>query len=380
MKYSGRSYRFVLLVRCLIRALFAGKADKVPAQISKIIVVPTGKLGDVVCNTPVLSAIRQNLPQVQIIVAGTSKLHRPILADSGLVDEYLDLEESGAVARLKQCGAEVAVVTGPSFTSVALLVLSGIPLVIAPTVVGGFSPAETRLYKILKRFIRTFPYQIGQYAPRERLRALEAVGIFTEDTKKHLGFSDLASRKAEKFFVDNNVVLNKDFVVGLSLSAGNKIKEWPVERFAQVADYLYKKYQAKVLIIGGKSDHEKTKEFFKFSETTTQILDTTGAFNLDELKALISKLSLFVSVDTGPIYIAEAFDVPTINIVGPVDENVQPPRGLIHRNVLPPNRERAELSILNARSYDETEARGQVLATAVAMVIGEIDKLMKDLY
>ena len=37
---------------------------------------------------------------------------------------------------------------------------------------------------------------------------------------------------------------------------------------------------------------------------------------------------LFISVDTGPIYIAEAFNVPTVDIVGPVDENVQPPADL----------------------------------------------------
>ena len=65
----------------------------------------------------------------------------------------------------------------------------------------------------------------------------------------------------------------------------------------------------------------------EFLNPETQFVNTDGLFSLDELKALIQRLSLFISVDTGPIYIAEAFDVPTIDIIGPMDENEQPPRG-----------------------------------------------------
>jgi len=44
-------------------------------------------------------------------------------------------------------------------------------------------------------------------------------------------------------------------------------------------------------------------------------------------------MSLYVSADTGPIYIAEAFNVPTIDITGPVNENEQPPQGEKHKIV-----------------------------------------------
>ena len=188
MRFLDRISRIILLIQCIVRRIFYGVANKVPKDISKIIVVPSGKLGDVVCTTPVLLAIRNHLPHAHIIVAGNSKMHRQLLSNSGLVDEYIDLEEKGAVARIKEIHADAGLVTGPSYKPTALLYIAGIPLVVAPRVTGGVSSSETRPYKILKRFIKTFPYQIGKYAPRERLKCLEPIDIYSDDTTKHLGF------------------------------------------------------------------------------------------------------------------------------------------------------------------------------------------------
>lgn len=368
----------VLLVRCIVRALFHGAANKIPLSVSRIIVVPTGKLGDVVCVTPVLYAIRKHLPRAHIIVAGNAKLHQTLLSNSGLVDEYCDLEEKGAIARIKKYHAEAGLVTGPSYELTALLYIAGLPLVIAPRVVGGLSPAETRPYKVLKQFIKTFPYHVYEYAPRERLRALEPLGIISTDTTKHLGFSEYADKKARQFLVDNGIDIKKDFVVAISPSAGNKIKEWPEERFAEVADYLATTYEAKILIIGGPGDREKVKQTQSHLRSGTKTLEITD-FTIDELKALIAKLHLFVAVDTGPIYIAEAFDIPTVDITGPIDENEQPPRGILHRNVTPPQRIKPELYVLNAKLYNKEEALRQVLSITVSLVKSEIDLLISDI-
>lgn len=380
MNFSKRINTAELLLRCVARALLHGRADRVPQNISTIIVMPDGKLGDVVCGTPVLAAIRSNFPKAKIIVGGNSTLHKALLADSALVDEYLESgNDVSALEKIRTCRADAALLTGPSFTAAALLYLSDIPFIVTPSVVGGSSPHETRPYNVLKRLVVTFPYRKGDYAPRERLRVLEPLGITCEDTTKHLGFSEGAGKKVQQFLADNGVDTIHDFIIGISPSAGHKIKEWPEERFAEVADYLIEKYHAKIILIGGQSDAQKIQKVLARATNAEAIINTQGAFDLDELKALVSRLSLFVSVDTGPIYIAEAFGVPTIDITGPIDENEQPPRGRLHRNVVPPNRKRPELSVLDARSYNREEALRQVLSITVSLVEIEIDLLMKDI-
>ena len=366
--------RLILLVGCILIFILRGKANIARPNPSSIIIVSTGKLGDIVCCTPVFRAIRKHLPKTRIIAAGNIKLQKPILSDSGLVDDYINFEESGAIRRIKDCNADAAFITGPSFTPVALLYVSGIPLVVAPKVVGGFSPSETRPYKILRYFIKTFSYRMGEYAPRERLKALEPLGIFTDDTTKKLAYSSNAKKRIKELFSEQEITEN-DFIVGISPSAGNKIKEWPEERFAQVADYIIEKYKAKVVLIGDLNDEQKIQDVIKYIKNSTAIINTQGKFNLDELKAFISKLKLFISADTGPIYIAEAFNVPTIDIVGPIDEKEQPPIGDKNIVVAPKYRKSPELFVLNARYYDIIEARRQTESITFEMVTDAINKL-----
>lgn len=375
---SKRIRRFLLLIHCLLLAPLRGRANKKPASLSKIIVVLTGKLGDIVCGTPVLFALRKHAPYAHIIVAGAAKLQRSVLAESGLVDEYLNFDDENVISLIKNTGADAAVVTGPSYFAVALLYIACIPLITAPRIVGGYSPSETRPYKILQKFVSTFPYAVGNYAPRERLRALEPLGIFSDDIKKHLAFSAEAKERVRQFLAKNDLDPKKDFIVALSPSAGNKIKEWPEEKFAQVGDWLIRKHNAKLFILGGPGDVEKVAQTMRHMNESSKALSVTD-FSLDDLKAFVSQLHLFISVDTGPIYIAEAFDVPTVDITGPIDEKEQPPIGPRNKVVVPPGPRKPELFVLNARSYNYTEAKRQIDSIEPSLVIGVVDKLILDL-
>ena len=168
------------------------------------------------------------------------------------------------------------------------------------------------------------------------------------------------------------------FIVGISPFAGNKIKEWPVDRFADIANYATEKYGAVIVIIGGKNDNGYAEDMKRRLSKKTVFLDVVGMLSIDELKAVIARLNVFISVDTGPIYIAEAFGVPTIDIVGPMDEREQPPIGKFHKVVVAP-RKTAQLHIMSARLYDKKEARRQVESITSVMVCAEIDALLQEL-
>jgi len=370
-----RLNRIFLLFRCIIRAIFYGAARKIPKNILKVIVVPSGKLGDVVCGTPVLVAIRKYLPHVHIIVAGNSKLHRPLLADSGLVDEYLDLEEKGVLTSIEKCHADVAIVTGPSFECASLFYLAGIKLVIAPTAVGGMAYDVTRPYKIIQKFIKTFPYDIEKYAPRERLKALEPLGIISSDTTKHLGFSEVAEKKATDLI--SKISGPYRYLVGISAGAGNKEKQWVPKKFAQVANHLIKKRDAHIIVFGGKNNIYESTEMILAIEDKSQMTDST-CISIDDLKARISKLDAFISVDTGPIYIAEAMNIPSVNILGPVTPLVRPPHGKIHKMVFPPGKPEPLLNIMNPRHHDTKEAERIAQSTRVEDVISVVEEVLKE--
>ncbi len=342
----------------------------------KVLIVQLAKLGDMVCITPVLHALRQHSPETKIYVLGNAS-NKEVLAGSSDVDEYIVFEKKNMFSIIRYLRGEkidVACNRGTGYIGLVTVLLAGIKSVIATRVVYG-KRFETRTYKWLLPFVHTVDFRFGEYMPLQFLRLLEPLGIFSSDTKKHLRFSKIASEKVDQFFAQKNIDSQRDFIVGISPSAGNKIKEWPADRFALVADYILERPRTKVVLIGGENDEEEIQNMIKHIKSSKRVINAQGQFTLEELKAFISRINLFMSVDTGPIYIAEAFDVPTIDIIGPVDEKEQPPQGLIHRSVVSPHRTKPELWVLNARMYDRIEARRQVESITVPMVTAAFDEL-----
>lgn len=365
----------ILAVRLIVRFLIFGAARKNLGDPKRILVIQLSQLGDMVCTTPLFRAVKLKYPASKLTVMGNA-INRELLRHNPDVDEYIvnDPEFSRLVKTLKSMQFDFGCMTSPSFTNLALMYLAGIPLIVAPDVVNGFCPYATRLYTFFKRLVITVPHRMGSYAPREYLRLLEPIGIHTEDTAKHLGFSPEAKSAVDQFFA-RHAIATGELVVGISPSAGHKIKLWGRDRFAQLADYLHEKHRAKIIILGGKNDATEVAEMMGYLRQTTPVIAATH-FTIDELKACVARLSLFISVDTGPIYIAEAFGVPTVDITGPIDEREQPPIGRLHRVVTPRQREKPQLFVMNARGYDLTEARRQADSITVEDVMTVTDDLI----
>jgi len=368
----------LLLWLCALFFLWRGRADKKIVSPRRAVVLQRGKLGDMVCTTPVFCAIKRRFPSCELWVIG-DEVNRELLRDNEDIDHYIVWGGFlNTLSRLRRAGIDAAFLVGPGFEALACFYLAGIPLVSAPVFKRGFSPLETKTYRLLARLARTVPHNLGCYAPREYLRVLEAVGIASDDTSKRLGFSSEAERRVTVFFDDAGLDSARDLVVGIAPSTGHKVKRWPAARFARIADYLFKQYGATILIIGGPGDKEEIGQMLEHMGRDTKAINTAPLFDLDTKKALIARLSLFVSVDTGPVYIAEAFGVPTVDIVGPVDHRDQPPVGRLHKVVYLPERKRPAMSVMNARVYDEAEAKRQTEGITPEAVISAIKELLQE--
>lgn len=351
-----------------------GKARHTQIEVRAVLVVQTAKMGDMVCTTPVLHALKERFSKARVVVLGDA-VGKQVLANSSYVDGYIMagdgfLKILGAIRRED---FDASIILVPDARAIALSFLGGVKNVVAPAVVGGYCPWMTKTYRLLLRLVLNVPHRMGHYAPLEYLRMLRSLGIHTSDTTKHLSYSDEARKNALVFLRAHGLTANKFALI--SPSAGNKIKNWPADRFARVAEHLVSKGMP-VVVIGGKRDTKEVATMMRAVGKSKGIIDASERFSIDELKALIARAGLFVAVDTGPIYIAEAFGVPTICIVGPMDEREQPPRSTIHKVVIP-MRTAAAIHIMNARVYDEQEALRQTRAISVEMICEVIDELIK---
>lgn len=375
---SNKIKKIIFIIYFHIHRIFFRKNKKSlnkPEKVEKILIHQTAKLGDAVCTTPVFREIKEKYPDCYLVVICDST-NQEIYKHNKNIDETIN-ENEASVYKIKKYNFDAAILCNVNFDGAFLLYISDIPYVNIPKVIKGYCPFQTKTYKSMLPYFKITERSFGKYAPQEYLNSLVDLDINSTNTKKELFFSEESDKKIEDILNEKDDD-NKIKYIGISLAAGNKIKEWPLGRFVEVSKYLLEKENIKIVLIGSKKDLDYSKVFLQsFSETENKnIIDTIGDFSIDELKAVISKLDLFISVDTGPVYIAEAFDVPTINIIGPVDEREQPPVSDKNIVLYDKNRTEAAIHILNARDYDEKEARRQVEYITPEMVINYIKDLI----
>lgn len=369
--------KMLYLIAATTYSWVRGRATTVPAQPQKILVVQMAKLGDMVCTTPVFSAIKKKYSASELWVLGNT-VNKEVLAGNKDVNGYLVFDGTKSVIRrLRSEKFDVAIITGaPDYTSAAVAFLANIPCIIVPDVIGD-TPLQDYWYRQLSHLMIRIPVRMGNYIPREYLRMLEPLDIFTAETTKRVEYTDESAARVDTYLASLNLS-SAQSLVGVLPGAGNKIKRWMPERFAEVIDILIKD-GVQVVLVGGKGDIADAQDVLTYVQQRHGVHDTCGVFVLEETKALIARLDLLVGVDTGPIYIAEALAIPTVDIVGPVNESEQPPQGPRHVVVVPSLPRIPEISLFAAHRYDSIEVWRQLEVTTVEMVVEACRGLLRSL-
>ncbi len=106
-------------------------------------------------------------------------------------------------------------------------------------------------------------------------------------------------------------------VIGIHPGARPPARRWPADYFATVADALARRFDAQILLTGGPGEEQMVQAVMDAMHTPAVSL--AGKTSLGSLAALISRLDLFISNDTGPSHIACAVDCPSVTIFGPAD-------------------------------------------------------------
>ena len=298
----------------------------------RILIIPhLATIGDLVSATPVFRAIKKQYPNSFLAVVVT-KMTVGIIKNNPHIDEILVYRANnliGLISRTQELRFDWSFsLTGSLFGT--LISFTGlIPKRVATTYEGcSLSQRITDRFNNYKIF-----YQHHTYLPGHYLKMLRLIGIKNAEDKKEVFCSPEADKKAEEFLRSKNITPD-DFLVGMSITAGNKIKEWGDEKFIELAQKIVDKYSAKILFRGAKSDEARIDKVLAGLDYGRFIKEVD--FSLEEMPSIIKRLNLYIAADSGPIYVAEALGVPLIDIIGPVDPNEQPPEDERTIQVRPP--------------------------------------------
>lgn len=116
------------------------------------------------------------------------------------------------------------------------------------------------------------------------------------------------------------------FRIGLSLSAGNKIKTIDQKTW-DVLFSILNKLDCVIYVFGLKSENVYLEKLQEHVHSTNPIISLLGEMELKELPYYISHMHLYISSDTGNSYVADSVKIPLINFAGPCDMKEQRPIG-----------------------------------------------------
>lgn len=177
----------------------------------------------------------------------------------------------------------------------------------APVVYGAVQPRENIASLWYTRKVLTRgTHVIEQYA--ELAEAL--IGHKVHLPPAVLPCDPLAQESVEKRLRDRNIT---NFAI-LNPGAGWGAKQWPAERYGEVAQALAQRGIQSIINFGPRE------------ETLAQTAAAASAgsaeamsFSISELIALTRRARLLIGGDTGPMHLAAALQIPVVAIFGPTD-------------------------------------------------------------
>jgi heptosyltransferase-3 len=119
----------------------------------------------------------------------------------------------------------------------------------------------------------------------------------------------------------------------LHVGAGSREKQWPLDRWFDVAVQLRGRGRP-VEVLAGEAEAER---FTTDQKGVLAAMNGRVLWSLDELAAAIRPASLFVGCDTGPTHLAAQLGVPSLALFGPTDPAIWSPVGPQVTVVRPPS-------------------------------------------
>lgn len=293
----------------------------------RILVIQTAKIGDVICSTPLFREIKQYYPSAHLSVL-VSPSTKELLECNPYVNQIIPIESryyKGLMGKFKlahlicEGNYNIAICLNPNIPFTFAVFFGLVPKRLS--VMPNFAGVTFRLASIFYTFLEE--HTSGRLITETYVRLLKGMGIESNYIAKEV-YKSLGSDEKVQHILRSNTNAP---LVGIAVSSGNKLKELGPERLVKLIHLLCESVSAHVVLIGSQQDKRTASVILAATQSRYSITDTTGCITLKELPALIEKLSLFIGVDTGITYMADALAIPIIHLAGPIDTSEQRPVG-----------------------------------------------------
>ena len=285
-----------------------------PREVRRILVYKLDHLGDLLLATPALSALRRKYPEAEItIVIGEWS--------------WVLLENNPNIDR-------IVIYNSPRFTRPPFVVHTPQDL---RRELQGLRPDLTIGLRDDMRTISSSIFSTGWRIERGRSHMREwlrrrrhggekaheldlirgmfrQIGIEIPSTARPEFYLSEREKSAAVEFLRSRGITSPFALI--QAGATTVFKEWPLERFAEMARRLQDEYGLVPILIGAPGERQRSRGLAALLADRAPV-DITGELGLRELGAVMEHAGFYLGADGGSMHLATAMGVPTLALFGP---------------------------------------------------------------
>lgn len=296
------------------------------ARPRSLLVVRLGAMGDVIHTIPAVTAIRALYPDMQIgwaieerwaellcaptAQSGPRSLERPVVDSVHLFNTKKWRKQLFAAGTRRQISSVFREIRGRSYDMAVdfqgAIKSALVARFAAATETAGFAKPREAPARILydAKFAGSAEHVVEQYRALAEAVIGSRLPAVTPDFPHD---AEAEASIADRFPPDERIVI-------LNPGAGWAAKQWPAERYGQVAKTLAEEGFTPVI------NHGPGEENLALAaQTASQGSVVAISSTISELIALTRRAQLFIGGDTGPMHLAAALRVPVVALFGPTD-------------------------------------------------------------
>ena len=294
------------------------------AKIKKILVVDLAFIGDVILATPTMHALKSLCPNAALTML-TIPLTAEIAAMNPYVDEVLVYDKRGRDAgllgmwrmarRLAPMGFDLAVSMNFALRGAVVAWMAGIPNRL------GYDAQHAGLFLTM---VSSHKREGIKHETLNHLEVLKPLGVDGRNVDASLTMAPPESaEKSLKAKRDACHIPAEGYLVLCPIGSYVR-KNLPLATAAHIVRHFNQRQP--IFLIGGQGEDAQLKEIARLAGLPLHNV-LAGTLTLSELAVFLRNASCLITVDTGPLHIAQAVGCRTVAIFGPTDPAVWGPRG-----------------------------------------------------
>jgi len=288
-----------------------------------ILIYKIGNIGDIICAVPSFIAIRRFYPEAKITLLSSPGKFEAVGAKEFFSNcwyfDHLKIYYSEDTTSLKGKKKLINELKSENYDLFVQL----------PDDLAGFKTLLrniifAKLIGVKKAFgfkIRTIQlckktqvdYTTQKTEVESLLDLLKENGIMVQKTEYDFNVSENQKKKIAGLLENKWGRIKNEYLVVVNPGGKREANRWPAENFGEIGKYLQEKYNAKIIIIGGKEDIPRAETIQKFLDSDNSLV-LVNQLELLEILELLKKASFIVSNDTGAVHMAAAVNLLVLGL------------------------------------------------------------------